>query len=125
MRPAFSFSTYLLSLPFEFVHWWFIESTFNLLKILHYILNAASNLLGVKFIFKTFFKPWKNEYREGLAHFALFMGIFIKSMLLVVYTIFFAMLSLFEFAVLVLWILFPIFVVLGIYKGVYAAVFST
>lgn len=123
MRPAFSFSAYLLSLPFEFFHWWFVESTFNLLRILQYVLSATYNLLSVKLVFKTFFKPWKNEYREGLARFAVFMGIFIKSMLLIVYTIFFALLSLFEFAVLVLWILFPILVVWGVYKGVYAAIF--
>lgn len=124
MHPAFSFSAYLLTLPFEFIHWWFIESTFNILKILRYILEVFYNLLSVKLIFKTFFKPWKNEYREGLARFALFMGIFIKSMLLVVYTFFFSLLALFEFAALVIWILFPIFVVWGVYKGVYAAIFS-
>ncbi len=124
MHPAFSFSAYLLTLPFEFIHWWFIESTFNILKILRYILEVFYNLLSVKLIFKTFFKPWKNEYREGLARFALFMGIFIKSMLLVVYTFFFSLLALFEFAALVLWILFPMFVVWGVYKGVYAAIFS-
>src|SRR3990172_11730495 len=106
MHPAFSFSAYLLTLPFEFVHWWFIESTFNILKILRYILEVFYNLLSVKLIFKTFFKPWKNEYREGLARFALFMGIFIKSMLLAVYTFFFSLLALFEFAALVIWILF-------------------
>jgi hypothetical protein len=29
---------------------------------------------------KTFFRPWKNEYREGLVRFAIFMGITIKSL---------------------------------------------
>src|SRR3990172_10653859 len=100
MHPAFSFSAYLLTLPFEFVHWWFIESTFNILKILRYILEVFYNLLSVKLIFKTFFKPWKNEYREGLARFALFMGIFIKSMFLFFDLLFFSFLIFMEGLVL-------------------------
>jgi len=124
MRPAFSFSAYLLSLPVEFIHWWFVESTLNFLKILRFVFAAAYNLLGVSLIFKTFFKPWKNEYREGLANFAIFMGILIKSMLLFFYSIFFSILAILEFSTLVLWILFPIIVIWGIYKGVYAIIFT-
>jgi len=31
-------------------------------------------------MFKTFFKPWKNEYREGLVGFSIVMGMIIKSL---------------------------------------------
>src|SRR5574339_1319180 len=103
MQPAVSFSTYLASLPFEFLHWWFVEATFNLLQILLFILKAAYRFLGVNLIFKTFFKPWKNEYREGLTRFALFMGMFIKTVFLFFDLLFFSFLLLVEGFLLVAW----------------------
>lgn len=120
MQPAISFSTYLLNLPFEFLHWWFVEATFNLFKILRFVLAAAFRFLGVSLIFKTFFKPWKNEYREGLTRFALFMGMFIKSIFLLFDLLFFSFLIFFEGAVLVLWLTFPLFVIWGIYAAIFA-----
>ena len=120
MRPAISFSTYLFSLPFEFLHWWWVEATFNLLQILRFLLLACYRFLGVGLIFKTFFKPWKNEYREGLTRFALFMGMFIKTTFLFFDLVFFTFLILVEGAVLVIWLTFPILVI----WGVYAAIFS-
>ena len=120
MQPAVSFSAYLVSLPFEFLHWWFIEATFNLLQILRFILSAAYRFLGVSLIFKTFFKPWKNEYREGLTRFALFMGMFIKTMFLFFDVLFFSFLIFMEGLVLVVWLIFPFFVIWGIYAAIFA-----
>lgn len=120
MGTAFSFSAYLLSLPVEFIHWWFIESTFNLLKINRYILLQTYNFLGIKLLFRTFFKPWKNEYREGLVRFSLFMGIFIKSMLLVIYVFVFMGVILMEFVLLGLWVFFPFLVIGGLYAAIFA-----
>lgn len=119
MRPAISFSTYLVSLPFEFLHWWWIEATFNLLSILRFLIAACYRFLGVSLIFKTFFKPWKNEYREGLSRFALFMGIFIKSTFLIFDLMFFSVLILVLGAVLLAWLAFPIFVIWGVYAAVF------
>lgn len=120
MRPAISFSSYLLTLPFEFVHWWFIEATFNLLQILRFTLAATYRFLGVGLLFKTFFKPWKNEYREGLTRFALFMGMFIKTMFLFFDVIFFSFVILLEGFVLIVWLTFPLIVIWGIYAAIFA-----
>lgn len=119
MRPAMSFSTYLLSLPIEFLHWWFIEATFNLLLILKFILSATYRFLGVNLIFTTFFKPWKNEYREGLTRFALFMGMFIKSTFLFFDLLVFSFLIFLEGLALIIWLIFPFFVIWGLYVAIF------
>ncbi len=120
MRPAFSFTAYLASLPFEFLHWWFIESTFNLLKIMRYFLQVFNNLFSVQLLLKTFFKPWKNEYREGLVRFSLFMGMFIKSMLLLIYVFALGVVVLVEGAVFLVWVLLPLIIIWGLYASVFA-----
>jgi hypothetical protein len=120
MRPAISFSAYLLSLPVDFLHWWFVEATFNLFQILRFILSATYRFLGVGLIFKTFFKPWKNEYREGLTRFALFMGMFIKTIFLFFDLIFFGFLIMVEGFVLIAWLTFPLFVIWGLYAAIFS-----
>lgn len=45
---------------------------------------------------KTFFKPWKNEYREGLVRFSIFMGIAFKSLFIFVGLFAFVFLLIFE-----------------------------
>ncbi len=119
MQPAISFSAYLLTLPVQFLHWWFIEATFNLLSIMRYSLSATFQILGIKSIFKTFFKPWKNEYREGLVRFSVFMGMFIKLMLLFCDGLFFSVVILGEFLLLAGWFLFPFIVIWGVYAAIF------
>lgn len=119
MRPAISISTFLVSLPFEFLHWWFVEATFNLLQILKFIFAAIYRFLGINLIFKTFFKPWKNEYREGLTRFALFMGMFIKTCFLIFDLFFFSFIFLIEGFVLIAWLTFPMFVIWGLYVAIF------
>ena len=120
MRPAISFSAFLVSLPLEFLHWWFIDATFNLLLALRFILAATYRFLGVSLIFKTFFKPWKNEYREGLTRFALFMGMFLKTTFLIFDFFFFLFLILLESLVLTIWLIFPLLIIWGLYASFFA-----
>jgi len=42
--------------------------------------KAFLGVVSLPLMLKTFFKPWKNEYREGLIGFSIFMGIAIKSL---------------------------------------------
>lgn len=119
MAPAFSLTTFLVSLPINFLYWWFVGATFNLLQILHYFLRASIQILGINSIFKTFFKPWKNEYREGLVRFARFMGMFFKSLFLLADLIFLALLVLVEFAIFAAWILIPFIVIWGVYAAIF------
>ena len=120
MRPAISFGGYLTTLPLQFIYWWFVEATFTIFKVMRYFLAAAYHLLGIGSILKTFFEPWKNEYREGLVRFSIFMGMFLKSLLLIFDLIFLAGLILVEFVAILAWVLLPLIVI----GGVYAAIFS-
>lgn len=57
---------------------------------------------------KTFFRPWKNEYREGLVRFSIFMGIAFKSLFIFVGLFAFVFLLIFETAVFVGFLTLPI-----------------
>lgn len=48
------------------------------------IFTYAANLLSVPLLIKTFFKPLKNEYRDGLVLFSIIMGMIIKLVLLLI-----------------------------------------
>ncbi len=56
---------------------------------------------------KTFFKPWKNEYRKGLIRFSIFMGITIKSLFILADLFIFAFLLLTEIIIFVLFLTWP------------------
>jgi hypothetical protein len=119
MRPAGSFTIYLPSLPFDFFHWWFFESTVNLAKILAFIFRAAVHLLSIDLIFRTFFKPWKNEYRQGLERFSIFFGAGFKSFLLVFDVFFLIGLVIVEIGVFLVWVSLPLLFLWGIYAGLF------
>lgn len=57
---------------------------------------------------KTFFKPWKNEYREGLVRFSVFMGIAFKTLFIITDVFLFVLLLLFELTFFVAFLIFPI-----------------
>ncbi len=60
---------------------------------------------------KTFFRPWKNEYREGLVGFSIFMGIVFKSLFITADLVILLFLLIAE-AILFLWFLaFPAVVI--------------
>lgn len=74
---------YLLYPYFLVVFWYrdfFLGSVRRSAEIFVYI----AELLSVPLLLKTFFKPLKSEYREGLVGFSIIMGIAVKSILLLV-----------------------------------------
>ncbi|MDP2671269.1 MAG: hypothetical protein Q8P13_02290 [bacterium] len=119
MRPAVSFTSYLLRLPIDFVVWWFLEATVELIQILIYIFRAFLQLLSIDSIFKTFFKPWKNEYREGLTRFATFFGVGLKSLLLVFDAFFLVGLIAIEASLFLVWVVLPFIFFWGIYASIF------
>lgn len=72
-----------MSLPFVFLKFWFIDSPKNLIAFFVSLNNAFLQLFSLPLLVKTYFKPWKNEYREGLVGFSIGMGIFIKTFVIV------------------------------------------
>jgi hypothetical protein len=70
----------IILLPFYILKFWYLEAP---IKLLTYFLNlnrAFFHLFSLPLMIKTFFKPWKNEYREGLVKFSIFMGMVFKTM---------------------------------------------
>jgi len=56
---------------------------------------------------KTFFRPWKNEYREGLVGFSIFMGVVIKSLFILADLVLFIGLIIFEIILFIGFLIWP------------------
>jgi hypothetical protein len=59
-------------------------------------------------MFKTFFKPWKNEYREGLVGFSIVMGMVMKSLFIFADLFLFTLLVLSEVSMFVIFLILPL-----------------
>lgn len=95
------------ALPLIFLKFWFLEAPIKMLKFFINLNKAIFNVLSVTLMIKTFFKPWKNEYRKGLVGFQRGMGMFIKSTLLIADFFIISVVLIFEFLVFVGVILLP------------------
>lgn len=70
-------------LPVVLLRFWFFEAPVDLVRYFSSFNTAFLKLFSFQLILKTFFKPWKNEYRQGLVGFSLAIGIITKSMIIV------------------------------------------
>jgi len=105
----------LLFLPVTFLKFWYIDSPLGLIRYFESLNRAFLQLFSLPLFVRTFFKPLKNEYREGLVHFSIGMGIVIKTVLILVDLILLCLLLIVEFAVLFLFLTFPILTVFVLY----------
>jgi ATP-dependent Clp protease ATP-binding subunit ClpC len=83
-------------LPLEFLKFWFETAPVELVGFFGSLNKAFLQLSSLPLLVKTFFKPWKNEYREGLVGFSIGMGIFIKTFVIITDVILLIALILFE-----------------------------
>jgi len=100
-------TTSYLFLPLAFLKFWYFESPRELIGFFGSLNKAFFQLFSLPLLLRTFFKPLKNEYREGLVGFSIAMGMFIKSGFIFVDLIFLAILLAFEIAVIFLFLAFP------------------
>ena len=108
-------ATYVMRLPIEFILWWYLQAPINLLKILRWIFLAFVHLLSLKSLFTTFFKPWKNEYREGLVRTAIFIGAFIKSFIIIFDVFILMAIFVIEGIVFIIWLTIPALAIFSLY----------
>jgi hypothetical protein len=120
MRTAVPATSYIALLPLNFIVWWFTDNIKLIYKILFFIFRTTVHLFGYKSLFKTFFKPWKNEYRQGMVGFSRIIGMAIKTMLIFTESFFVLFLVFTLGAVFISWILLPFIVIWGIYAGFFA-----
>jgi len=69
----------LLFLPISILKFWYLEAPISLLSFFLSLNKAFFGLFSLPLMLKTFFKPWKNEYRQGLVGFSIFMGMVFKT----------------------------------------------
>ncbi|MDO8583100.1 MAG: AAA family ATPase [bacterium] len=74
---------FYLNLPLVFLRFWFLDFPKNLIIFFVSLNSAFLQLFSLPLLIRTYFKPWKNEYRKGLVGFSIAMGIFIKTIFIV------------------------------------------
>lgn len=70
-------------LPLVFLKFWLVDSPRNLIAVFASLNNAFLQLFSLPLLIKTYFRPWKNEYREGLVGFSIGMGMLIKTCVII------------------------------------------
>lgn len=70
--------------PFYLVSFWYKDVCLSLINFFTLLNRYTVSLLSLALLIKTFFKPLKNEYRDGLVVFSIIFGIFIKTFLLAI-----------------------------------------
>jgi hypothetical protein len=96
------------TLPVMFLKFWFIESPIALLKFFISLNSAFFKLFSLPLLLKTFFKPLKNEYRQGLVGFSRAMGIVVKAFFILADLAILFLLLFIEISIFVAYIFFPI-----------------
>lgn len=100
------------TLPLSFLVFWFYESPIGLFSFFNRFNKSFLRLVSLPIIINTFFKPWKNEYRQGLVGFSIAMGMAIKSFVIIADLLLFLLLLFFELTTIILFFIWPIYVVL-------------
>jgi hypothetical protein len=97
-----------LSLPFDFIKFWFFEAPRDIFLYFLSLNNAFLQQFSLPLLLRTFFKPLKNEYREGLIWFSIAMGIFIKTWLILIDLAILLILILIEVSLIAIFIFWPL-----------------
>ena len=95
------------SLPIVFLKFWLFDSPLALFRFFWSLNGSFMQLFSLPLMLRTFFKPLKNEYRQGLVGFSRAMGIVIKTILITADLFILFLLLLFEVTVFVSYCLLP------------------
>jgi len=103
---------FYVGMPIIFLRFWFLEIPASVFRLFISLNNFFIQLVSLPLLIRTFFRPWKNEYREGLVGFSIGMGIFIK-LFVILADIFLLLVLLFlEIIITILFFCLPIAVIL-------------
>ena len=101
----------MLKLPLDIIRFWYFEAPVSLLKFFALINRGFLDIFSLPLMVKTFFKPWKNEYRKGLVGFSRAMGMFIKSLFIAADLVMLTFIFIFEFSAIFVLLTFPFIVI--------------
>jgi len=99
---------FYLSLPIILLKFWYLEAPVGLFNFFASLNNSVIQLLSLSLLVRTYFKPWKNEYRKGLVAFSVAMGIFIKSFVIMADLILVLLLLFLEIIFFISFLLWPV-----------------
>src|ERR1035437_9685989 len=98
----------LILLPFLILKFWYLEAPLNILRFFASLNKSFFGVFSLPLMIKTFFKPWKNEYREGLVGFSIAMGMVMKSLFIFADLLLLIGLILVEISVFLIFLILPI-----------------
>src|SRR3989344_7563905 len=98
---------YLTTLPLAFLKFWFFEAPIGLVNYFVSLNKAFFQLFSLPLLIKTYLRPWKNEYREGLVGFSIGMAMFIKTLVILTDILLLFLLLTVEFIVLLGFVFWP------------------
>ena len=98
----------ILKFPFIFLKFWYLEAPNNILKFFASLNSAFFGVFSLPLMIKTFFRPWKNEYREGLVGFSIVMGMIMKSLFIFADLILFSLLLVVEIDLFLIFLALPL-----------------
>lgn len=110
---------FYLTLPLTFLKFWYLEAPIGILGFFGSLNNAFLQLFSLPLLIKTYFKPWKSEYREGLVGFSIGMGIFIKSVVIIADIVLLLLLLSLEIAFILAFIVWPIGTLLMLFTNIW------
>ncbi len=97
-----------LFLPLTFLKFWYFDAPSEIIGFFASLNKAFFEAFALPLFLKTFFKPLKNEYRQGLVGFSRGMGMFVKTFFIIADLVILIPLLCFEILVFVLFLAFPI-----------------
>lgn len=100
--------SFYLSIPFLFLKFWYKDIPLGLIRFFSSLNSACLEILSLPILASTFFKPLKNEYRKGLVVFSIFMGVAIKTFLIIFDLIIFLIIISLEAVFILLLLLWPV-----------------
>ena len=106
-----------LLLPVIFVKFWFVEAPLGLLGYFASFNHAFLQLFSLPLFLRTFFQPLKNEYRKGLIVFSRFMGMGVKSGIILIDLVLLIIILAIEALILIGFVTFPIGTVYLLFYG--------
>lgn len=103
--------------PFYLFLFWYKSILGSVLGFFIEFNRYTASLLSTPLLIKTFFRPLKNEYRQGLVVFSVVFGMVVKSFLIFITTLILLFLILVEVLVMILLVCIPPGLVLLTIKG--------
>jgi hypothetical protein len=101
--------------PFYLISFWYKDVLGGLFDFFIDLNRYVASLLSLTLLLRTFFKPLKNEYRDGLVAFSIVFGMVIKSVLISISLCIVLILMLIEFLIGILMLILPIGLLLLIF----------